>query len=553
MNNWMAIWLAAGLCAAALGKDLPSLEEAIPPAVKALAKPQLMGFRGGIKLAVTAANAEAKAAVNQGLNHLHGGWEFEASRHFAVALRADPECLLAHWGMVMALLVSSPETGKARNAAAERMLDLIDRGKGSDLERGYAYALVKYLEEGPVSAAVAFRKVANKFPDSIQAGVFAALFGRSGYDESGSITPDQQRAEDELAALMKAHPDSPLPLNALLLIRAEAPDLTPSLELARKLCRMVPAYPPYLHLLGHYEWRCGEHAAAVATFGRAAAGYARWMDSNKTTLADCPEWVRAVSYRVVALASRGDFETAYATAKQLADMPLSLARASSDGVRLMLWEIQSLPARLLMSRGKPGDVGLALVALPKPAALKPYHDACLAYWWIDGLRFALEARRLLEDGKTDDARKAAAVMVFHGEQMAKAQALANGGGERSAWNRAYRALDLLASEVRGSLTLAGPKNLRGTAFNWFRAAADRQRPAVMLYPPAVLSPLWARLGRLHLLEKNPDKAIEAFNAALAAFPNDLATLRGLQRACEAAQQTDKAAEIARKITRLQAP
>jgi tetratricopeptide (TPR) repeat protein len=553
MSKWMAIWMAAGLCGGVTGKDLAPLEEAIPLAVKALGEPSSIVFRGGLRMVVSAANEEAQAAVNQGLNHLHGGWEFEASRHFAVAMRKDPECLLAYWGMAMSLLVPTPETGKARNVAVERMLDLLDQGKGSDLERGYVYGLVKYLEEGPGSAASAFRKVAKKFPNEIQAAVFAALFGRGGYDETGAVTPSQQQSEEELTALMKTYPESPLPLNALLLIRAEAPDLAPSLDLARKLSRMAPDYPPYSHLLGHYEWRCGEHRAAASAFGQASSLFKSWMQSNKATFADCPEWAKAECYRVVALASMGDFGTALSAAKRLAGTPLPLDRASSAGARFMMWEAQTLPALLLMRRGKPGDPALALAALPKPKALKPYHKECLAYWWIDGLRIALEAQRLLEKAKPEDARKTVDALTFHGEQMAKAQYMANAGGERSPWTRAFRALELIASEVRGQLSLAGPENLRGTAYNWLRSAADRQRPAVMLYPPVVLSPMLARLGYYHLTEDKPAAAIEAFLDALVAFPNDMDALQGLQRAYEAAQQADKAAGIAVKINKLREP
>ncbi|MEI7955946.1 MAG: hypothetical protein WCJ66_12315, partial [Verrucomicrobiota bacterium] len=132
MSKWtafrMALGLALGLCSYASGKEAPPLEDAIPASVKALAAPTPREFPGGITLAVTAASDEAQAAVIQGLNHLHAGWEFEASRHFALAMRADPHCLLAHWGMAMSLLVPTPPTSKARHAAVERMLDLLDQG-----------------------------------------------------------------------------------------------------------------------------------------------------------------------------------------------------------------------------------------------------------------------------------------------------------------------------------------------------------------------------------------------------------------------------------------
>jgi tetratricopeptide (TPR) repeat protein len=571
MRTWLYILLAlGGLKAAAVPpvakavpppkeaipaeeEAIPAMEEAIPPPVKALPAPVAVRFPGGILMAVSAATPAAQQAVLQGLNHLHGGWEFEASRHFAVALLEDPECLLAHWGMVMALLVPNPETGKARNAAAVRMLELLEKGQGTELERGYVYGLIKYLDEGPVSAASAFRKVAKKFPNDLQAAVFAALFGRTGYDEMGTATPSQQQAETELEALVKAHPESPLPLNALLAIRAEASVLAPSLELARKLCQMAPDYAPYHHLLGHYEWRSGEHQAAALAFGRAVMLYENWMKSNQATVADCPEWVKAEAYRVVALATKGDFDTAYAAAKQLAARPLAEDRALSSGIRMLLWEAQTLPARLLMRRGKPGDAALALASLPKPESLKPYHQKCLSFWWIDALRIALEAQRLVETNKLDEARKAVEALTFHGDKMAKAQAVANQNGERSAWNRAFKTMEVLSCELRGRIALQSRKELRGSAFNWFRSAADRQRPAVMLYPPVLLSPELVKLGAYHVLVNEPAAAIQAYQDALKAYPNDMDALQGLQRAYEAAKQPAQAAEVAEKIKRQMAP
>ena len=89
----------------------------------------MMNFPAGIRMAVSTTSEEAQAHVNQGSTTSTGGWEFEASRHFAAAMREDPECLLAHWGMVMALLNPSPETGPARNAATDRLLGTRQSGQ----------------------------------------------------------------------------------------------------------------------------------------------------------------------------------------------------------------------------------------------------------------------------------------------------------------------------------------------------------------------------------------------------------------------------------------
>lgn len=535
-----------------MAEEVPDVEQAIPPSVKALAKPALRGFPGGIRMAVVAANDRVQEHVNQGLNHLHSGWEFEASRHFAAAMQEDPSCLLAHWGMVMCLLDPVPESVAARNAAAARMLELIEQGNGTELERGYAYGLVKYMQEGPAAAADAFRKVSERFPNDLQSGVFAALFGRGGFDELGVATPDQEASEKRLLELVEKYPQSAVPLHALLFIRAEGANPDASLDLVYKLDSMVPDYPPFLHLKGHYEWRCGHHEKAAAAFERSALRYQVWMKEPKITVADCPEWIKAQCYRAVALASMGDFENALGLAKEMAAMPLFEARLASPGNRLLLWEAKTLPARLLLSRSAKGDVAAAAASLPKPDSLKKTHDHSLAYWWIDGVRFVIEAERLLEIGDLDGTREVLQALALHGESFAKIRPAAAAGGEASFWNRSFRSLEVLASDLRGRVTLAGPAHQRGGAYNWFSSAADRQLSASLLMPPAVLKPMASQLGQYFLDAKRYDEAIAAYQRALTAFPNHMASLTGLKSAYEKAGRDTDAEKITRQIEELKA-
>ena len=530
--------------------ELPSVEACIPKAVSDLSPPIIFPFYKGLVTAVTAATASAQNHTIQGLNHLHGGWEFEASRHFAIAMEEDPRCLMAHWGMLLCILSPNPETDDCRFAVTERMLQLVSDGEGTELERGYAYGIVKYLEEGPKGASEAFRKVADKYPGELQAEIFAALFGRTGYDETGAATPNQALAEKRLTELVAEEPDSAIPLHALLLIRAEAPDLTQSLPLARKLCQLVPDYAPYFHVLGHYEWRCGEHSKAAYAFGRASTLYSNWMKASNASPADCEAWVRAECYRAVALASKGDFDNAFATAEKLSRTTVDTDRPSAAGSRQLLWDGKTLPARILLRRGKEGDSAKALASLPTPEEIKPFIGKSLSYWWIDGLRIALEAQRLLDASVLDKASETISALSYHGEAMTKKQAVSSAIGERSEWNRSFRSLEVLAAELRGRYALAGPPAGHGSAFNWFRAAADRQVPSTMLTPPPILTPMAIRLGDYFLIRNEPDKAIEAYEEALAAFPNDMETLGRLKKTYAANGQPEKAAEASAKIEEL---
>lgn len=520
----------------------PTIAECIPATVSKLGPPTVFPFHKGLVTAVSAANETAQIHTVQGLNHLHGGWEFEAMRHFAVAMEEDPRCLMAHWGMIMAMLAPSPETDVHRLATTTRLLELINDGEGTELERGYAYGLVKYIEEGPAGAATAFRRVADKFPGELQAEIFAALFGRTGYDPFGGATPDQLAAEDRLSKLVERTPEEALPLHALLLIRAEAPDLRPSLELARRLCQLVPDYAPYFHVLGHYEWRCGEHSKAAAAFGRAASLYSIWMRENKAAPADCAGWIRAECYRVVALASKGDFENALASAMKIASTTVDPARPSAAGTRRLLWDAQTLPARVLLHRAASGDAAKALESLPDPEETEPFREKSLSYWWVDGLRITLEAQRLLDAGELVHATETISALSLHGLAMSKRQAIASAIGERTEWLASFQSLEMLAAELRGRLALAGPPAGHGTAFNWFRAAADRQKPVTMLNPPNILTPMAMRLGDYFMARNQGHKAVETYEEALTAFPSDNSTEYRLEKAHELAAKQPKPAE-----------
>ncbi len=549
-KSFVTLFLLAGFCLFGQAEEpeekmtveMPDIADCIPEPVSKLGQPSVFPFHNGLVTAISAANEEAQIHTLQGLNHLHGGWEFEAMRHFAVAMREDPRCLMAHWGMVIAMLAPSPETRTQRLATTNRMLELINEGEGTELERGYAYGLIKYIEEGPMGAALAFRKVAKKYPGELQAEIFAALFGRTGYDEFGSAKPDQTEAEDRILKLIERSPDTAVPIHALLLIRAEAPDLRPSLELARNLCQLVPNYAPYYHVLGHYEWRCGEHTKAAAAFGRAASLHLAWMRENKATPADCEGWVRAECYRVVALASKGDFDDALASAKKIASTSIDPNRPSALGTQILLWDAKTLPARVILRRAAPGDSALALASLPAPEEGEPFREKSLSYWWLDGLKIALEAQRLIEVNELDKASEAINALSFHGKAMEKRQSVAIIQGEQTFWRTSFQSLEMLAMELRGRLALAGPVGGHSAAFNWFRATADRQKFAPMLNPPSILTPMAMRLGDYYTARNEGHKAVEAYEEAITDFPGDIQTEKRLANARELAARQPKPVE-----------
>ena len=522
----------------ASGEKIPGIGQAIPEAVMRLPAPTSSGTPTGITLAVATASEATQTHVNMGLNHLHFGWEFEAARHFAAAMRDDPNCLLAHWGMVMALLEGAPETIANRNAAAERMVSLIEDGIGTAIERDYSYALLKQLTDGPEAAANAFRKVVGRFPNDMQAGVLLALFTRGGYDVTGEPTPDQENSEKMLLNWIQKMPSNPVPMNALATICAEAPDLSKTLLYARELCAAHPEYPPFQHLLGHCEWRCGNHREALNAFSKSAALYEKWMNENKITAADCPEWLDAQCYRIITLNSMGRRQEAFDAALQLSETKIPDERKNSPGARVLWWDVKTLPARLALDAGTLPESIADEKLLPSANVAKDLAKHSLAHWWINGLRLALESHRQIQAKELEAARNTINALGQHGEMMAGSQKIATRSAERSEWNRAFRALEMIAANARGQLAIAGPEENRNIAYNWFSAAADRQTPAPLMKAPLVPTPMTGQIGEYFMATNKAAEAIEAFETALKAFPNDS---RLIERLTSARESKTKAA------------
>lgn len=531
---WLMVVLAtpAGWCAESGTDDsaVPEVGLAIPPAVKALEDPVMIAFSDRFTMAVSAADAPVQERVLQGIRHLHGGWDFEASRHFAVAMRSDPECLLAHWGMFMCLLSPGGESSQARAAVADRMLDLLVRGNGSALEQGYAKALMAQIRDGPLAAAAVFDGLSRQFPNDLQSALFAVLFGRDGYDEFDEAREGQRRAEERIERMMKDNPSLPMLIHAALMIRAEAPEVSGALDLARQLVTLLPEYPPAHHLLGHFEWRCGRHQAARDAFATASALYRKWMDANRATLADAPEWLRSECYRLVGLASMGDAGAALDQAIELAKSPMPAGREASPGARMLMWEARTLPARILIDRAADGDFRRAAESLPSREELAKLRPHSMCGWWIEALRLIAEGMAFIAEGKIDEARPALERVESHLAIMRSQQAESHRTGERSEWLRALEACRILEADLRARLAHEGPPPLRSSAFNWLSSAAELQRHAVMLMPPSVLTNFPARLGDWCLAAGDWSAAEDAYVRALAVRPGDRKAMAGLEDA-----------------------
>ncbi|MEM9236698.1 MAG: hypothetical protein AAGB14_07960 [Verrucomicrobiota bacterium] len=557
--RWLTTWMVivAMVCPvvaeeAEPERKVPGVDAVIAEKLTDLPAPEKPQVGKGVVVAITTSDPTVQDDVRNGLACIHAGWDFEGYRHFCEALKKDPNCLMAHFGVLLSLFQADQSMADEKQAALDRMLALIEEDVGTEVEKRYVFGLVKMLRDGPGEAASAFTAIVEDFPNDPQAVLLKSLFGRGGYDDLGDATPDQQRAEEELRAVVEKHDDVPYLLYGLLAIKAESPTLVlkPDLPLARKLVEMAPNFAPYQHLLGHYEWRSGNHTRAYAAFGRAVDLYAEWMDQCGLTPTSCPGWTKAECYRAVALASKGEYETALAVAEGVNRIEIPEDEITTVGGRMLLWEGKTLLARILMKRSAAGDIDRALKSLPSIEEGKRFGGKSLAVWSYQAHQSVLAGRKALDEGSVEDARLISENISELGGRFVQTREYAAAVGERSPWLRSFKAMEVMASELRGLIVMAGPADDIGSAFNWFRSAVDRQKLATLMMPPAVLLPMEVRLGEYYMERRDWQKAIETMIGGQQNWPNDWELLNLLQVTFGKAGMEADAADVEKRIKEL---
>src|SRR3982075_4494929 len=91
----------------------------------------------------TSCNPDAQKLFNQGMLYQHSFWYRASKKVFEDALKADPECGIAYWGIALSLLWNPHATPPAKNLAEGA--SVIAKGKTvgakTERERDYIDAL----------------------------------------------------------------------------------------------------------------------------------------------------------------------------------------------------------------------------------------------------------------------------------------------------------------------------------------------------------------------------------------------------------------------------
>jgi tetratricopeptide (TPR) repeat protein len=232
---------------------------------------------GNHKFPVTTNSSRAQLFINQAMMLVYGFNHAEATRSFREAVRLDPDCAMAYWGMA---LVLGPNINMAMPPDAEpRAYEMIQKAiahkkNASEKEKAYIDALANRYSgaEKPNRAALdmayakAMRELRDRFPDDLD---IATLYAEAVMD----LRPWNYWTRD-----MQPYPETAEVLNVLESVLARNPNhpgaihlYIHTVELARpqlaeaaaeRLWTLAPGAGHLVHMPSHIFRRIGRYADA---------------------------------------------------------------------------------------------------------------------------------------------------------------------------------------------------------------------------------------------------------------------------------------------------
>jgi Tfp pilus assembly protein PilF len=232
----------------------------------------------------TSCNEKAQEQFDLAMKYQHSFWYRESKKAFEAALKADPHCGIAYWGIAQSLLANpfnpTPPKNLAEGLAATRMGQQI--GARTQRERDLISAIaVFYADYGTVdqrtraqSYLKSMEQVAGRYPNDDEVQIYYALALNVAASPADKSYANQLKAAAILESISKRQPNHPGVAHYLIHTYDYPPLAQKGLEAARRYAVIAEAAPHAQHMPSHIFTRVGEWEASIAS-NRAAADLAR--------------------------------------------------------------------------------------------------------------------------------------------------------------------------------------------------------------------------------------------------------------------------------------
>ena len=471
----------------------------------------------------TSCDPKVQPAFERGVAMLHSFWYSAGEKTFREVLKDDPQCAIASWGIASILMSNALAGLGASPKGAEQAQAAIDEGRRvgakTDRERDYIEAVAAYYQdfstrpekERQVSRAKAYEALAQRYPADDEAQIFFALYNAGTQSQSDQTYAAYLKSAAILEGQFKKYPDHPGVAHYLIHSYDAPPLAEKGLVAARRYAGIAPAAPHALHMPSHIFTRVGSWQESAATNVRS-------KDVAKAA-GDADEAYHAVDYMVYAylqLARDGE-------ARRAIDEAMQVGGASARFVAP--YAIAAMPARYAFERG----------AWQEAAQLQP---AGSTYPFVESITYFARSVGAARSGDLAAARKDAEQL----ETLHKALL----GAKNTYWATEVEVQRLAAA---GWIALGEVEP--DEALKFMRAAADLEdRNEKHIVTPGRIVPARELLGEMLLELKQPEVALQEFEASQRREPNRFRNYLGCARAAELAGDRAKASAYYQRLVAL---
>ena len=281
----------------------------------------------------TSCSAAAQPQFNRAVALLHS-FEFgQAIDGFGTALKTDPSCAMAEWGIALSRWSNPFAAGIRPAALLQQGRAAVDRARAIGIktarERAYVDAVSKLYDDFETvnqpdrlrAYREAMSKVAAAYPNDSEASIFYALSLAAAASPSDKTFADQLKAGAILERLIVRQPDHP-GLSHYIIHAYDAPPLANrAIEAARRYAKIAPSAAHALHMPSHTFTRLGYWQDSIET--NTASGEVAKRDGSTA------EELHAMDYRTYAYLQTAQDRDA----KQMLDaLPQVRSRFNPDAI-----------------------------------------------------------------------------------------------------------------------------------------------------------------------------------------------------------------------------
>jgi hypothetical protein len=382
----------------------------------------------------TSCNDVAQRRFNRAMRYQHSFWYDQAKEVFDEALKADPNCAIAEWGIALTYLnnphIAIPAANLAPGLAAIQRARALNAK--TERERDYIDALaLMYVDHDRLSHrerigafVKAMEALATKYPNDDEAQIAYAITLNASASPADKTYAQQTKGAALLEPISRRLPLHPGVTHYLIHLYDYPETAHKGLEAAQRYAKIAPAAPHAQHMPSHIYTRVGYWKESIASNDASAkAARADKEAANQLHGQDYMVYAhlqlgqdksaRAVMEDMAATKNVGDgaFPSQFALAASLARY--AVERADWKGAAQLQVRQSKFPQTMAITHfaralgaARSGDVNAASLDVQKLAELSDQlRQAKDPYWSeiVDIQRQIAAAWLLAAEGKHDEA------------------------------------------------------------------------------------------------------------------------------------------------------